>query len=90
MNATHAQNEKLKGWVIEMYKPAGYWHHAATQAEADKLHYHPNPYPLAQFSKPVSQYLENSIRFYVEDTGNLPTASEYLDMCRSALENAVR
>src|SRR5689334_20722388 len=50
----------------------------------------PNQFPLGQFSKCVSDYLENSIWFYVEDTGNLPTASMYLDMCRSALENAVR
>lgn len=51
----------------------------------------PNPHPLGvQFVKPVSNYLENLIWFYVEDTGNLPTAKEYLEMCQAALENAVR
>lgn len=54
----------------------------------DDMNRRPNPHPLGQFSKPVSDYLENSIWFYIEDTGNLPTAKEYLEMCQAALENA--
>jgi hypothetical protein len=43
---------------------------------------------LGEFKKAVSDYLNNLIWFYVEDTGNLPTPTEYLEMCKSAIENA--
>ena len=75
-----------------MYKAPGYWHHTSTQIECDaakhKLRTTPNPYPLGEFKKAVSDYLNNLIWFYVEDTGNLPTPTEYLEMCKSAIENA--
>lgn len=70
-------------------KPFNYYHIENCQAK-DELGRKPNPYPLAQFSKPVSDYLSNLIWFHIEDTGNLPTATEYFKMCRSALENAHR
>jgi hypothetical protein len=74
-----------------VYKPAGYYRVDMYRSLSQGwLQYKPEDYNIKGWEQRVQEALFSAIKLCVEDKKRLPSAKEYLEMARHAIENPTR